>query len=90
MDYKIEAYKVLCELSIFEINGISADYDDFGDKYDADRENAEEYGCGNMKFFPKPVTNEVLNKYNISIDEYNKITLELEDKLSFGACGWCV
>jgi len=90
MNYKIEAFHCLCELSIFEINGIHADYEDFGEKYDNDPGNAEDYGCGDMQFFPKPATSEILNKYNISIDEYDKITLELEAELSFGSCGWCV
>jgi len=89
MDYKIEAYDALCELSVFEINSIPADYGDFGEKYDADPENACDYGCGNMQFFPQPATDEVLNKYNISIDEYNEVADVLCDKLSLGACSWC-
>ena len=90
MNYKIEVYYALCELSTFEINGIEADYNDFGDKDDVSPETAEEYGCGNMKFTPKLATDEILNKYKISVDEYNTITLILIDKLSFGSCGCCV
>lgn len=90
MDYVIRVYDCLCELSEFTIGGIEADYNDFGDKYDADPESAEPYGCGNMRFFRKPSTEEVLVKYKITTDEYNIIADELEEKLSFGNCGWCV
>ena len=38
----IKPYDCLCELEEFTINGISADYDDFGEKYDTDRINAPE------------------------------------------------
>ena len=90
MKYEILDYGALCELATFTINSKNADYDDFGDKYDNDTENAEDYGCGDMRFFPKPAAEEILTKYNISLDEYNILTKELEDKLSFGSCGWCV
>jgi len=90
MELTIKEYGALCELEIFTINGVDAEYDDFGEKYDNDTENAEDYGCGNMRFFPKPATGDILSKYRISIDEYNAITEELTTKLSFGSCGWCV
>ena len=90
MEYRIEAYDALCELQVFTVNGVSAEYDDFGDKDDNDTGNAENYGCGDMRFTPKPVTDGVLFKYGISPDEYNTITGELEEKLSFGSCGWCI
>ena len=90
MEYTIKAYSELCELETFTINNIEANYDDFGEKYDCDRDNAADYACGNMKFFPRPATGEILSLYKISTDEYNIITEELRDKLSFGSCGWCV
>ena len=90
MDLKLDVYDALCSCAEFKINGIHADYEDFGDKYDDDRENAQEYGCGNMHFHPKRSTPEILDKYKITVDEYNQIADELEDKLSFGCCGWCV
>jgi hypothetical protein len=89
-NWKIEEYGALCELEHFEINGMRADYDDFGEKYDHDSENAEDYGCGDMRFDSKAATEEVLNKYGITTEEYDKICDELEEKLSFGCCGWCV
>jgi len=90
MKLVLEFYDALCSTSEFVVNGVTADYDDFGDKYDHDSENAEEYGCGDMHFDPKPFTEEVLNKYHITENEYDKICNKLEDGLSFGNCGWCI
>jgi hypothetical protein len=87
--YTIECRNALCSLSEFTINGIEADWSDFGDKDDHDPDNAEDYGCGDMRFTPTPPTAEILNKYGITEDQYNTICEEL-DVLSFGNCGWCV
>lgn len=83
-------YALPCELETFTINGKNANSTDFGDTYDHDEENAEHYGCGDMRFEPQSPTKEVLDKYNITEEEYNKICDELEDKLCVGSCGWCV
>lgn len=48
MNYKIKAYNSLCALEEFTINGIEADYEDFGIRKDIDENNAEPYCCGNM------------------------------------------
>lgn len=86
----IRSFRSYCELEHCEINGVVLDYYDFGDKYDTDTENAEEYGCGWMKFIPyDEVKQETLKKYNITEDEYRKIQDKL-DCLSFGNCGWCI
>ena len=90
MEYKIEVYSALCELSEFTINKIKATKDDFGNQFDQNPEDAEDYGCGNMTFEGKDYTIKVLNKYHITKKEYNEIVNILEDKLSFGNCGWCV
>lgn len=87
MNSQIEVHDYLCFPSIFTINGKNADYNDFGEKYDRDPENAEE--CGNMQFNRIEATKEVLEKYSITKDEYSKICDELEVKLSFGCCGEC-
>lgn len=78
-----------CATRFFEINGINASSDDFGYKKDLDEENAEDYCCANMRFIPKPSTQEILDKYGITEMEYKKIANELEQKLSFGCCGLC-
>lgn len=90
MELTIKPYGALCALQVFDINGISASYYDFGDNYDHDKESAEDYGCGDMQFDAKPPTQSILDKYNINIDEYNEICIKLKDALSFGSCGWCI
>ena len=91
MELIIEPYNALpCELDIFTINGKSADSSDFGEVYDHNKGSAETYGCGDMRFEPQSPTKEVLAKYNITEEEYNKICDELEDKLCVGRCGWCI
>ena len=77
-----------CELETFTINGKSADSSDFDDTFDHNEKR--HYGCGDMRFEPQSPTKEVLAKYNITEEEYNKICDELEDKLCVGSCGWCV
>ena len=76
-----------CQLKIFTINGKAAKKLDFGDSLDH-LEGEHKY-CGNMQFEPKPPTPEVLQRYNITVDEYNAICKELEDKLYVGECARC-
>ena len=78
-----------CELETFTINGKAANSTDFGDAFDHDEEYSEPYGCGSMYFEPKLPTSEVLQRYNITVDEYNTICMELKDKLNVGKCNWC-
>jgi hypothetical protein len=86
----VKAYGCLCEAEIFDIKGEHADTGDFGSHHDHDHDNAEPYGCGDNRFDGKPSTKEVLEKYGITEGEYDEIVSELERKLSFGKCGWCV
>ena len=79
-----------CELEVFTINGNTANYRDFGDVYDHNEEAKEPYGCGDMYFEPKLPTSDILKHYNITVDEYNTICMELENKLYVGKCGWCI
>ena len=90
MTYKIKTYKYLCGLEEFEINGIKADYVDFGTKEDRDCKSAEPYSCGDMQFIPyqEPKV-DVLEKYHINEDEWIVIAHKLRGALSFGRCGWC-
>lgn len=90
MKLELEFGTALCYTPKFVINGIIADEDDFGEKYDRDPDNAEDYGCGDMQFTRIPPTNEVLEKYSITEAEYAIIAGQLEEGLSFGSCGWCV
>ena len=90
MKLTIKVYGCLCSLSRFQINGINAEQDEFGEQGDQDQINAEDYGCGDMRFVGHNATTKILEKYGISNEEYNEIVAELEDKLSFGSCGWCI
>lgn len=91
LDVVIEPYDALpCELEKFIINGIDAYKGDFGDGYDSDPDNAEEYGCGNHQFESKMPTDGVLEKYSINLEEYAQICEMLESALDVGGCGWCV
>lgn len=91
MELIIEPFDALpCELKIFTINGKKANSLDFGDTFDHIEGEREPYCCSNMYFEPKPSTKEILDKYNITEEEYYNICNELEDKLYVGRCGWCV
>lgn len=81
--------RALCYTPEFSINGVDADYQDFGEKFDRSPETAEAYSCGDMQFTRNPPTAEVLSKYKITIDEYHEVAERLEKGLSFGECGWC-
>jgi len=90
MEYKATAYNALCSLREFIVNGINADESDFVDKYDHDLDIAEDYDCGNMQADVIPPTDVVLEKYNITVNEYYIIANDISKKLSFGCCGWCI
>ena len=89
MEFKIDVYECLCELSKFEINGVIASYEDFGDKCDMQPGIADAYCCGDMQFIPKSATQEILDKYKTNINKYNLICEELSC-LSFGYCSLCL
>jgi len=82
--------EALCYTTKFLINNIEADYYDFGEKYDRNEEEAEEYGCEDMQFTRLPSTPEILIKYKITEAEYEEVASQLKEGLSFGECGWCV
>lgn len=86
--WTIVPYDSLCFLKTFIINGIEAEEYDFVIKNDTDPENAYE-GCGYMEGEAIPATAEILEKYNITLDEYKQISEEAAKAVSFGCCGWC-
>ena len=90
MKYKLEVYGALCSLKTFTINGKPVDEDDFFTQDDVSRDTAEDYACGNMLGTPCKATSEVLEKYGLTVDEFNTIAEEAADLVSFGNCGWCV
>lgn len=90
MKWQLKVFSHLCETEVFQINGVDAYYSDFGEKEDTSPALAEPYCCYNMQFIRKPATPEVLKKYKIDKDEYAIVCEALEEKLSFGNCGWCL
>jgi hypothetical protein len=90
MKLKLKIFSALCSAKVFEINDIPADTSDFGESYDASPEEAKRYACGNRVFERIPSTKQILKKYKINQKEYDEIASELEEKLSWGSCGWCV
>ena len=86
---EIETYTHSCGASLFYINGMDADTDDFGEMVDCNPEEAPEYGCGNRMFVIKNATQSVLDKYVITLKEYDEIARELKEKLSIGMCCMC-
>lgn len=88
MKLELEFGELLCWTPKFVINGVRAEYSDFGQKFD--RWPDESDGCNDMQFTGIPVSKEVLSKYNITIPEYNLVVGQLEVGLSFGSCGYCI
>lgn len=78
-----------CSAKTFKVNGKVAYTEDFGTTEDTSPDEAPDYGCGNMQFIPYPVRNEILEKYEITEDEYNGIVESLVNGLSFGECDLC-
>lgn len=90
MELIIDPFVALpCTLATFTINGKVANIEDFGEVYDHDKESTELYGCVDIYFEPKPLIKKVLDKYNITKEQYYTICKELEDKLYIGHCIWC-
>lgn len=83
-------YALPCELETFTINGKAADSSDFGDTFDHNKRIKKHYGCGDMRFETQSPKKAVLDKKNITEEEYYNICNELEYKLGIGCCGWCV
>lgn len=89
MKLELDVYNAICETKTFRVNGIKATYRDFGEKYDASPDRAKPYVCGNMVFEPKAPAEEILDKYGISINEYDYICKQLRYYISFGICKMC-
>lgn len=77
-----------CALKEFKINRIDARDEEFGEvEHD---ECKEQYTCSNRRFVPKLPKQEILNKYNISLADYEKICDELRSVLRVYHCGMCI
>jgi hypothetical protein len=90
MNLKLKFYSYFCTTEEFEINGIKATPYDFVEQYDElDTINAGKRVCINMLAIRLQVSDEILEKYKITIEEYHIICDLLEDGLSFGKCNLC-
>ena len=74
----------MCYVSDFRINSNPADLNDFGVMIDFDPPKDGGYGCGDMTFQPHESNQKVLDKYDISEEDYYKITDVLHAYLSVG------
>lgn len=87
--YDIKVSKWFCWCPVFTVKGKKADECDFGDGEDVDFDDGLQRGCGNKVFVVRPATQRVLDKYGITVDEYNEIADVLAEGLSFGRCTLC-
>lgn len=78
-----------CYAKIFNIGDQKAYQDDFGHKEDTLYWMAEPYGCGFCEFIVKEPTNDILNKYDITEEDYEKIAEALKEELFVGGCSLC-
>ena len=90
MTIECKSYGALCGLETFRINGIDANETEFGEQYDDAPYAAPKYGCGHMKFHPYNPVSAVMEKYGINETEWEEVCDKLDEKLSFGRCGWCI
>lgn len=92
MKLELKICQSMCDLDVFNINGGVAQVDDFGYLRDDSPERADDYGCGDRRFYAyeESLNLDVLEKYKITSLEYREICQKLEKGLSFGHCGLCI
>ena len=76
-----------CDVEIFTINGKEADLDDFGEVKKGD---IGRYQCELSGFAAKMPSSVILDKYQITVDEYAEIVEKLNAAFDYGTCTWCV
>lgn len=79
-----------CQLKTFLINGVQGYQHDFGYSWDDGESAYPYYFCKNRHFKPIKPSDRVLNRYNITKEEYNTICQELTRKLHVGSCARCI
>lgn len=89
MKLELDVYTSICETKSFCVNGVKATYKDFGEKLDTLPDKSKPNICGNMVFKPILPTQQVLDKYNITKNEYHHICTLLQSCISFGPCRLC-
>lgn len=87
MEIEITPYRGLpCSVQKFTINGKSASEYDFG-TVDTFGDCMEGNCCA--RFIPDMPKQEILEKYDITLDQYAEIVDALKKKLNINSCGWC-
>ena len=71
------------------VKGKPADVEDFGDGRDIEPNHAPLGGCGNYFFEVWEESPEILEKYGITVEEYDEIGFWLQRCLTIGCCDWC-
>lgn len=89
MKLELDVYRSLCEPRRFTINGIRANYRDFGAKADTAPDANHPNCCGNLVFEPIAPAPAVLAKYGITAREYETVAAMLRQSISFGTCRMC-
>lgn len=79
-------YASPCDVEVFEINNIKADLEDFGEK---NLDSLGNYTCSLRGFTPFLPTDEVLEKYKISLRDYREVIEVLNEGFNYGRCAWC-
>ena len=78
-----------CELSTFAVNDMEAETCDFVSCYDHDQDSAAEYGCGDLRADVKEVSTDILEKYEITAEEFHDIAGQVVKALAVGFCCLC-
>ena len=71
------------------VKGKPADVEDFGDGRDIEPNQAPLGGCGHYFFEVWEESPEVLEKYGLTVEEYDEIGFWLQRCLTIGFCDWC-
>jgi hypothetical protein len=86
-----QCWCMLCEFETLKVKWKEADKEDFVSSWDIwPYDEAFKYWCSNYCADPKWYTQEVLDKYWITPDEYSYIAREIAGKLSFWGCACCI
>lgn len=87
MEVEIKKFRCLpCSLEVFTINGIGASVDDFGESWTQGDCSRGECTSTFKHGYP---TQEVLDKYKITLEEFKEVCEKLEEALEVWGCGWC-
>lgn len=77
-----------CDVEL-TVKGKKADIEDFGNTRDIEEDKSPPFGCGNMFFEVYEESPEILEKYGITVEEYDEIGATLQKWLTIGCCDWC-